>query len=108
MFAGPIIFLVIIVTCAYAEESLSNDVSQEKRAPMGFQGMRGKKDLTSSENDEYSKRAPMGFQVNRDQAFKARLSTSTFFSISLTLSPLLSYHKRKIVYANNNPCPSQE
>ncbi|XP_051159797.1 tachykinins isoform X1 [Leptopilina boulardi] len=65
MFAGPIVFIIFIVTCSFAEESSSNDVSQEKRAPMGFQGMRGKKDLTSSENDEYSKRAPMGFQGMR-------------------------------------------
>lgn len=86
MFAGPIVFIIFIVTCSFAEESSSNDVSQEKRAPMGFQGMRGKKDLTSSENDEYSKRAPMGFQVNRDQAFKARLSTLTFFFFFAFLS----------------------
>ncbi|XP_017752255.1 PREDICTED: tachykinins isoform X2 [Eufriesea mexicana] len=33
-----------------------------KRAPMGFQGMRGKK---SSLDDEYYKRAPMGFQGMR-------------------------------------------
>lgn len=79
MFAGPIVFAVFIVTSSFAEESLSNDVAQEKRAPMGFQGMRGKKDLTSSENDEYSKRAPMGFQVNHDQVLKARLFFFTFF-----------------------------
>ncbi|XP_033214153.1 tachykinins isoform X2 [Belonocnema kinseyi] len=65
MFAGPIVFAVFIVTSSFAEESASNDVAQEKRAPMGFQGMRGKKDLLSSENDEYSKRAPMGFQGMR-------------------------------------------
>lgn len=33
-----------------------------KRAPMGFQGMRGKK---ASLDDEYYKRAPMGFQGMR-------------------------------------------
>lgn len=36
-----------------------------KRAPMGFQGMRGKKDLqdeTYRINTDFDKRAPMGFQ----------------------------------------------
>lgn len=35
----------------------------EKRAPMGFQGMRGKKSLLD-EIEELEKRALMGFQVN--------------------------------------------
>ena len=85
MFAGPIVFAVFIVTSSFAEESSSNDVAQEKRAPMGFQGMRGKKDLTFSENDEYSKRAPMGFQVNRDQVLKARLFFFTLFLLKENL-----------------------
>jgi len=34
----------------------------DKRAPMGFQGMRGKKAILE---DEYYKRAPMGFQGMR-------------------------------------------
>lgn len=43
----------------------------EKRAPMGFQGMRGKKDYLLPDfedaylRDEYEKRAPMGFQGMR-------------------------------------------
>lgn len=43
----------------------------EKRAPMGFQGMRGKKDYLLPDfedayfRDDYEKRAPMGFQGMR-------------------------------------------
>lgn len=37
----------------------------DKRAPMGFQGMRGKKTAIASVLDEYYKRAPMGFQGMR-------------------------------------------
>ncbi|XP_023288016.1 tachykinins isoform X2 [Orussus abietinus] len=39
----------------------------DKRAPMGFQGMRGKKDLDDpfGSTSEFSKRAPMGFQGMR-------------------------------------------
>lgn len=51
------------------KNSIINDVKNElfpgdinKRAPMGFQGMRGKK---ASFDDEYYKRAPMGFQGMR-------------------------------------------
>lgn len=51
------------------KNSIITDVANElfseetnKRAPMGFQGMRGKKALL---DDEYYKRAPMGFQGMR-------------------------------------------
>lgn len=49
------------------------DYEYEKRSPMGFQGMRGKKDENYSPDDDfggfvqeyYDKRAPMGFQGMR-------------------------------------------
>lgn len=46
------------------------DINWDKRAPMGFQGMRGKKDIIQLmpgsdygvNNEDLDKRAPMGFQ----------------------------------------------
>ncbi|XP_011347699.1 tachykinins isoform X1 [Ooceraea biroi] len=64
MIISSILFLAIWTSSSFAEES--GDVASVKRAPMGFQGMRGKKDpliLTSSEHDnELSKRTLMDFQ----------------------------------------------
>ncbi|XP_015108478.1 tachykinins [Diachasma alloeum] len=67
MYVGLIVFVaVLIASQTLAEESKFNDVPSEKRAPMGFQGMRGKKDAENVlESDDFSKRAPMGFQGMR-------------------------------------------
>ncbi|XP_034935181.1 tachykinins [Chelonus insularis] len=55
-----------IILQSLAEESILNGVEPNKRAPMGFQGMRGKKDIISDLDDnDLSKRAPMGFQGMR-------------------------------------------
>lgn len=58
------------ITVETGNELLAEDTN--KRAPMGFQGMRGKKDKlipdfedTYLPDDEYEKRAPMGFQSTR-------------------------------------------
>lgn len=69
MFIGSVLFLAIWTSLSLAEESSSNDATSVKRAPMGFQGMRGKKDLTSSEREELSKRTQMNFQVKREVNF---------------------------------------
>uniref|UniRef100_A0A0C9RQT7 Atk_0 protein n=1 Tax=Fopius arisanus TaxID=64838 RepID=A0A0C9RQT7_9HYME len=67
MYVSSIIIVgVLIASPIFAEDSKLTDVLPEKRAPMGFQGMRGKKDMMSSlETEEFSKRAPMGFQGMR-------------------------------------------
>ncbi|XP_063989388.1 tachykinins isoform X2 [Diachasmimorpha longicaudata] len=67
MYVGSIVLVTLLIAShTLAEESKFNDVPSEKRAPMGFQGMRGKKDVMSAlETDDFSKRAPMGFQGMR-------------------------------------------
>ncbi|XP_020709864.2 tachykinins isoform X2 [Athalia rosae] len=68
MFFRSVLILGVVFTSALGEKSPNGDAVPVKRAPMGFQGMRGKKDLltsAASENhDDYSKRAPMGFQLD--------------------------------------------
>lgn len=65
MIIGSVLFLAVWTTSSFAEESPSDDAASAKRAPMGFQGMRGKKDLIPTErNNELSKRTPMDFQVS--------------------------------------------
>ncbi|KYM98394.1 hypothetical protein ALC62_10918 [Cyphomyrmex costatus] len=63
MLFSSILFLAIWTSSSFAEES-SNDAVSVKRAPMGFQGMRGKKDLipTVAEHNEVSKRTLVNFQ----------------------------------------------
>lgn len=64
MFISSLILLGASIVLSFAEDLSSNDALSFKRAPMGFQGMRGKKkDLTSIQHGGLSKRAPMGFQV---------------------------------------------
>lgn len=66
MIIGSVLFLAVWTSSSFAAESSSGDASA-KRAPMGFQGMRGKKDLipTSSEHDdEFTKRALADFHVS--------------------------------------------
>ncbi|XP_024947752.1 tachykinins isoform X3 [Cephus cinctus] len=60
MISSPLILLTALIGPLSAEISSANDALALKRAPMGFQGMRGKKDLI---DQDFSKRAPMGFQV---------------------------------------------
>jgi len=64
MIIGSVLFLVVCTGSYAIEESIADAA---KRAPMGFQGMRGKKDLTpsSSEHDDEisSKEALMDLQV---------------------------------------------
>jgi len=65
MIIGSVLFLAICTGSSYAIEESVADAA--KRAPMGFQGMRGKKDLipSSSERDDEisSKRTLMDLQV---------------------------------------------
>ncbi|XP_014600043.1 PREDICTED: tachykinins isoform X1 [Polistes canadensis] len=65
MFISSLILLSVSIVISFAEDSSLNDALSFKRAPMGFQGMRGKKDLTSIQDADFSKRAPMGFQGMR-------------------------------------------
>lgn len=56
--------LAVWIASSFAKESSANDAASAKRTPMGFQGMRGKKDLSaSSERDELSKRDLLDVQV---------------------------------------------
>ncbi|XP_012054892.1 PREDICTED: tachykinins [Atta cephalotes] len=63
MLFSSVLFLAVWTSSSFAEES-SNDAASAKRAPMGFQGMRGKKDLipTVAEHNELSKRTLVNFQ----------------------------------------------
>jgi len=65
MLFSSVLFLAVWTSSSFAEES-SNDAASAKRAPMGFQGMRGKKDLipTVAEHNELSKRTLVNFQVS--------------------------------------------
>nr|KAF7423088.1 hypothetical protein H0235_008371 [Vespula pensylvanica] len=66
MFISSLILLAASIVLSFAEDLSSNDALSIKRAPMGFQGMRGKKDeLSSIQHGGLSKRAPMGFQGMR-------------------------------------------
>ncbi|XP_011702407.1 PREDICTED: tachykinins isoform X1 [Wasmannia auropunctata] len=64
MLISSVLFLAVWTSSSYAEESSSSDAASAKRAPMGFQGMRGKKDLipTVAEHNELSKRTLADFQ----------------------------------------------
>jgi len=66
MLISSVLFLAVWTSSSFAEESSSSDAASAKRAPMGFQGMRGKKDLTPTvaDHNELSKRTLMDFQVN--------------------------------------------
>lgn len=59
--------LMVLITFVIAEESLSDNVLFDKRAPVGYQEMQGKKNSASlnSENFGIFKRALMGFQVTK-------------------------------------------
>ncbi|XP_015435134.1 PREDICTED: tachykinins [Dufourea novaeangliae] len=59
------LLLAATIVFTFADDSSSNSLLSEKRGPMGFQGMRGKKDFASLEHDQLSKRTPMGFQGMR-------------------------------------------
>lgn len=65
MFINSVLFLAIW-SSSFAEESASSDATSNKRAPMGFQDMRGNKNLipTSLEHNKLSKRTLMDFQVS--------------------------------------------
>lgn len=68
----PSTFLLMVsVTFAIAEESMSENVLSDKRAVMGFQGMRGKKNFDSLDPEDFGilKRAIMGFQVKHLKSF---------------------------------------
>lgn len=55
--------LMVLITFVIAEESLSDNVSFDKRAAMGIQGKKNSASL-NSENFGIFKRALMGFQVS--------------------------------------------
>lgn len=57
----------------YVDYYIEPDMDFDKRAPMGFQGMRGKKDT--------DKRAPMGFQGMRGKRNGQRFETGMDFGI---------------------------
>lgn len=65
MLISSVLFLAVWTSSSFAEESSSSDAASAKRAPMGFQGMRGKKDLISmvAEHNELPKRTLVDFQV---------------------------------------------
>ncbi|XP_076173461.1 tachykinin [Ptiloglossa arizonensis] len=65
MIVRSILLSVVAITFTLADENSLDNVLSDKRGPMGFQGMRGKKDFDSSEHGQLSKRAPMGFQGMR-------------------------------------------
>ncbi|XP_043250224.1 tachykinins [Colletes gigas] len=66
MIVRSILLLAVTITFVFADDSSSSgNTVPDKRGPMGFQGMRGKKDFASSEHGQPSKRAPMGFQGMR-------------------------------------------
>ncbi|XP_020300426.1 tachykinins isoform X2 [Pseudomyrmex gracilis] len=68
MLICSLLLLAISITSSFAEESSANDAASAKRAPMGFQGMRGKKDLSaSSERDELSKTDLLDVQPTQDK-----------------------------------------
>ncbi|XP_070155338.1 tachykinins isoform X1 [Polyergus mexicanus] len=68
MLINSVLFLAVWISSAIAEESSPSDATSDKRAPMGFQGMRGKKNLipTSLEHNKLSQRTLMDFQDTRD------------------------------------------
>ncbi|GAB1860217.1 Tachykinins [Camponotus japonicus] len=68
MLINSVLFLAIWISSSFAEESSSSDATSNKRAPMGFQDMRGNKNLipTSLEHNKLSKRTLMDFQDNKD------------------------------------------
>ncbi|XP_053997598.1 tachykinins [Hylaeus anthracinus] len=65
MIVRSILLLVVAISLTFADDTSSDNAPSAKRASMGFQGMRGKKDFASSEHGQPSKRAPMGFQGMR-------------------------------------------
>ncbi|XP_070530399.1 tachykinins isoform X2 [Cardiocondyla obscurior] len=65
MIINSAFFLVVWISSSFAEKSSSNDAASAKRAPMGFQGMRGKKDIiptVEEEHNELSKRTLADFE----------------------------------------------
>lgn len=65
----------------YADYFVDSDMDFDKRAPMGFQGMRGKKDS--------DKRAPMGFQ-----GMRGKRSVGQRFATGLDYGSLNEYQGR--------------
>ncbi|XP_035719118.1 tachykinins-like isoform X1 [Vespa mandarinia] len=66
MFISSFILLATSIVLSFAEDLSSNNPFSIKRAPMNFQGIRGKKDdLTSIQHGGLSKRTPMSFQSMR-------------------------------------------
>lgn len=64
MQASFIALLAVLIVPSFANQVLLNDAASNKRTPtMGFQGMRGKKDVTEPEVD-VAKRSIVGFQVS--------------------------------------------
>ncbi|XP_078036730.1 tachykinin isoform X2 [Augochlora pura] len=57
--------LLATIVFTLADDTSSNSVLSVKGDPMSFEGMRGNKNLASSEDAAISKRAPMGFQGMR-------------------------------------------
>ncbi|CAL1673535.1 unnamed protein product [Lasius platythorax] len=66
MLINSVLFLAVWISSSLAEELSPNDATSAKRAPMGFQGMRGKKNLIPTEHNKLSKRTLMDFQDTRD------------------------------------------
>lgn len=64
MLINSVLFLAVWISSSLAEELSPNDATSAKRAPMGFQGMRGKKNLIPTEHNKLSKRTLMDFQVS--------------------------------------------
>lgn len=79
--------LMVLITFVIAEESLSDNVLFDKRAPVGYQEMQGKKNSASlnSENFGIFKRALMGFQVTKIY-IKLVLQISQNYLILLSIS----------------------
>ncbi|XP_043279700.1 tachykinins isoform X1 [Venturia canescens] len=56
---------VLLASSTFAEEFPLNDAPSGKHSPVGFGAVQGAKSLTSLENEDFVKRAPMGFQGMR-------------------------------------------
>lgn len=66
MLINSVLFLTVWISSSVAEELSSSDATSNKRAPMGFEGMREKKNLipTSAEHNKLSQSTLMDFQVS--------------------------------------------
>ncbi|XP_017794032.1 PREDICTED: tachykinins [Habropoda laboriosa] len=73
MITRSMLLLMVSITFLFTQQSLqvSGNVLPDKRVSMGFQGMRGKKSVISTDHEELSKRAPMGFQGMRGKKIPA-------------------------------------